>query len=123
MAEPVGRVTLEQARKDYPKAETREIEHTANSATVEFVIPDGLEPGYNFYHFFQTPEGMASVQFVLRNQSPFNTPEKFKAARAARSEAWARDVKTLVPQVRDVLSKTAIPAARKDANPEKKAGR
>jgi hypothetical protein len=110
---------LQRTKKDYPQAQTNEIEHTGNSATMEFLLVSGSDVEYNLWHYFRTPQGLASVQFVLRNQAPFDTKEKFKAERAAHFDAWVRDVKTLAPQLPDALSKTTQPV--KGSTPAKPA--
>ncbi len=100
---------LKQVKKDYPGAESREIEHSDAASTVEFLLLAGDQVEYNFWHYFRTPKGIASVQFVLRNHAPFDSKEKFKAEQAAHLDAWLRDAKALAPQVAAALVKTVRP--------------
>ena len=97
---------LKTVKKDNPQTETNEIGRTDHSSTVEFLLVTGSDVEYNLWHYFRVPQGVAAVQFVLRNKPPFDTKDKFKAERKAHLDAWLRDVKLLESQVPDALVKT-----------------
>jgi hypothetical protein len=61
-----ARVILQQVASKYPQAQTNEIVSDADSSTIEFLIINGNQVEYDLFHYFRSPQGLASVQFVLR---------------------------------------------------------
>ena len=100
------RELLKRMKEQYPGAETNEIGKTDDSSTVEFLIISGQQVEYDLWHYFRTPSGLASVQFVLRNRGAYDTEQKFKAEREGRVATWVSDAQGLAPQVVRILGQT-----------------
>jgi hypothetical protein len=99
-------VVLKQVATKYPQAQTNEIVSDADSSTVEFLIIDGNQVEYDLFHYFRSPQGLASVQFVLQNRPPYDTEAKFKAEKDAHVQAWVTEVRGLAPKVAGILEQT-----------------
>jgi hypothetical protein len=100
------RVVLKQVATKYPQAQTNEIDSDADSSTVEFLIIDGNQVEYDLFHYFRSPQGLASVQFVLQNRPPYDTEAKFKAEKDAHVQEWVTEVRGLAPKVAGILEQT-----------------
>lgn len=100
------RIILKQVAKKYPQAQTNEIASDADSATVEFLIINGNKVEYDLFHYFRSPEGLTSVQFVLQNHPPYDTETKFKAEKDAHGQEWVTEVRGLAPKAAAILEQT-----------------
>jgi hypothetical protein len=76
------------------------------SSTIEFLIINGNQVAYDLFHYFRSPQGLASVQFVLQNRPPYATEEKFKAEKDAHVQEWVTEVRGLAPKVASILEGT-----------------
>jgi hypothetical protein len=99
-------VVLKQVASKYPQAQTNEIVSDADSSTVEFLIINGNQVEYDLFHYFRSPQGLASVQFVLQNHPPYDTEPKFKAEKDAHMQNWVTEVRGLAPKVATILEQT-----------------
>ena len=100
------KVILQQVASKYPQAQTNQIASDADSSTIEFLIINGNQVEYDLFHYFRSPEGLASVQFVLQNRPPYDTEPKFKAEKDAHLQEWVTELQGLAPKVATILEQT-----------------
>ncbi|RBP47695.1 hypothetical protein DES53_101494 [Roseimicrobium gellanilyticum] len=102
-AEKVARAVLEDVKKDFPDAFSKEIESGPEGTTIAFVLSEGDQVEFNLWRYKDFPNGIASVQFVLRNKPPFADHQAFTAEQDQNLNKWLEDLKNLAKNANALL--------------------
>lgn len=122
--------TLEQVQRKFPGSYVKEIEMSAQTATIQFIVVQGENVELNLFRYMSGPRGIASAQFVLRNKPPYETQRKFKGEQDKYLDDWLKDLAGLGEQADALLIasagvkvETAAAAPPKPAMDEKELAR
>lgn len=102
-AQKLAKSMLEQVKKEHPDSLAKEAESGPEGITVMFVLRNGDDVEFNLWRYKDVPNGIASVQFVLRNKPPFADQEAFVAEQDRNLNRWLADAKTLAENARTLL--------------------
>jgi len=106
-AATLANVIIEQTKKDFSDTYIKSVLLEPNHAVIFFIISKDGNVELNFWDFRKTSAGYPSVQFVLRNKAPYDSPAKFKAEQDAHYDAWLAGLATLASRAEQILDATA----------------
>jgi hypothetical protein len=102
----LAKASLEEIKKDHPNAFCKEVVSDAEGATIIFVLTKGDDVEFNLWRYKGFPNGIASVQFVLRNKPPYEDHEAFKAEQDKSLDKWLADAEALAKNLEVLLSES-----------------
>ena len=115
-AQKLAKASLDEIKKSHPNAFCKEVDSDPEGSTVIFVLTKDDDVEFNLWRYKGFPNGIASVQFILRNKPPYEDHEAFKAEQDNNLNQWLDDAKALAESADLLLAESAgMPVAHNEA--------